>query len=343
MASIYDVAKRAGVSISTVSRVINKSAGVKPAKAEAVAEAMKFYEFEPSQAARGLATGATETIGVYTPHGDGGLFEDTYLLECLRGIDEIVSDSEYSLLLMNETSKYHKDQNQRPKFDKYVKQNRVDGLIMLDYPKESRLIEAYDNARSRKFPIIYIGKKRKNTGSNVYAGYTDYHKEALDRFIKNGHKNILYIYFGHEEAVEKIKECMGYEHPEVNLTLARLDSGKASDIKATIEKLAKDIKKLRITAALCDSVNVAEIFSAMLGMKNIRIPEDISMITVEHKRDSAEELIPPLSAYYVPARELGRKAAEILLKELKTHEILDEEEKLFPEYIDRGSVKNKRI
>lgn len=55
-ASIHDVAKRAGVSISTVSRVINHSAGVKESKTAAVLEAMEYYNYQPSQFGRGLVT-----------------------------------------------------------------------------------------------------------------------------------------------------------------------------------------------------------------------------------------------------------------------------------------------
>ena len=55
-ASIHDVAKRAGVSISTVSRVINNSAGVKDSKVAAVREALEYYDYQPSQFGRGLVT-----------------------------------------------------------------------------------------------------------------------------------------------------------------------------------------------------------------------------------------------------------------------------------------------
>ena len=78
--SIHDVAKRAGVSISTVSRVINKSAGVKESKAAAVREALEYFDYQPSQFGRGLVTGNSMIIGVYSPFSDGSMFENGYLL-----------------------------------------------------------------------------------------------------------------------------------------------------------------------------------------------------------------------------------------------------------------------
>ena len=64
-ASIYDVAKRAGVSISTVSRIMNGSANVSEVKKAAVQEAMEFYQYEPNQFARGLVKQRSNLIGIY--------------------------------------------------------------------------------------------------------------------------------------------------------------------------------------------------------------------------------------------------------------------------------------
>ena len=65
-ASIYDVAKRAGVSISTVSRILNNSANVSDKKVQAVKEAMEYYQYEPNQFGRGLVKQRSNMIGVYT-------------------------------------------------------------------------------------------------------------------------------------------------------------------------------------------------------------------------------------------------------------------------------------
>ncbi len=109
-ASIHDVAKRAGVSIATVSRVVNNSAGVKESKVAAVKEALEYYDYQPSQFGRGLVTGTSKMIGVYSPLAGGSMFESGYMLECLRGIDNIIRESSYSLLLMNESVSYEKSE-----------------------------------------------------------------------------------------------------------------------------------------------------------------------------------------------------------------------------------------
>ena len=108
-ASIHDVAKRAGVSISTVSRVINHSAGVKESKTAAVLEAMEYYNYQPSQFGRGLVTGSSRIVGVYSPLPGGAMFQDGYMLECLRGIESALSKSPYSLLLIGEVNAIEKN------------------------------------------------------------------------------------------------------------------------------------------------------------------------------------------------------------------------------------------
>ena len=115
--SIRDVAKRAGVSVSTVSRILNQSAGVSSKKTAAVREAMEYYHYVPSQFGRSLAKQQSWMIGVYYPYtAQGSLFNNSANIEVLRGHDSVIADSRYSILLINESEGYIKNPQQRPKF-----------------------------------------------------------------------------------------------------------------------------------------------------------------------------------------------------------------------------------
>ena len=96
-ASIYDVAKRAGVSISTVSRILNNSANVSDKKVQAVKEAMEYYQYEPNQFGRGLVKQRSNMIGVYTPFHSGSVFESSYTLELLKGIERVLTRHNYGI------------------------------------------------------------------------------------------------------------------------------------------------------------------------------------------------------------------------------------------------------
>ena len=65
-------------------------------------------------------------IGVYSPLANGSMFENGYLLECLRGIDNVIRESDYSLLLINEAAGYEENRKTKPKFIDYVSQKRID-------------------------------------------------------------------------------------------------------------------------------------------------------------------------------------------------------------------------
>ena len=96
--SIEDVAKRAGVSITTVSRVINKLPSVKGKNKQKVLDAVKELNFQPSVLAQRLATGKSNVIALVVPRYEG-MFYSFYLLELLRGIGTLCEVLKLDLLL----------------------------------------------------------------------------------------------------------------------------------------------------------------------------------------------------------------------------------------------------
>ena len=129
-ASIYDVAKRAGVSISTVSRIMNGSANVSEVKKAAVQEAMEFYQYEPNQFARGLVKQRSNLIGIYFSMASASMFESSYNLELLKGIEKVLTYQNYNMVLINEMEEYKSRSKGTPKYLEFVRQKRIDGLIL---------------------------------------------------------------------------------------------------------------------------------------------------------------------------------------------------------------------
>lgn len=119
--TIREVAKRAGVSISTVSRVFNETAIVDEATKEKVRSAARDLRYTPNQAARSLVMNETRTIGLILPAVFG-----EYYSEVLRGMDEIASASDYDIILSGSKSI-------GSKFEKSIRamSGRVDGLIIM--------------------------------------------------------------------------------------------------------------------------------------------------------------------------------------------------------------------
>jgi DNA-binding LacI/PurR family transcriptional regulator len=151
MATLYDVCEKTGLSTATVSRVINGSGLVKEETRTRVLEAMKELNYRPNQAARKLAGGKTDTIGVVLPLLDNG-----YYVRVLRGID-IVSTKEKLKLLI---SFYHSDSDLHEILSSLGREGRTDAVILMNNeffgPDKARELTG-DN-----IPIALIGQENEN-------------------------------------------------------------------------------------------------------------------------------------------------------------------------------------
>lgn len=337
--SIHDVAKRAGVSISTVSRVINKSAGVKESKAAAVREALEYFDYQPSQFGRGLVTGNSMIIGVYSPISDGCMFENGYLMECLRGIDNIIRESPYGLLLINESKHYENNTKAKPKFVEYVNQKIIDGLIVLSIPSDGRLEGALSAIIEENFPVGYIGKRFNEKGINVYACYEEYMMDGIMRLYQKGHRRIAFLPLKSRSNTNqklKYKAETKFKGLKVNITDV------TSDIE--IEFLADILKYMldeaHITAMICEDMRILTKVQGIITSMDKKLGDDISIISVEHVKNTGAQMLPKIDCYYVPSLILGETIATELL-EWMNHRTNNRvmTQNFMPEYMERGSVR----
>ena len=323
-ASIHDVAKRAGVSISTVSRVINNSAGVKDSKAAAVREALEYYDYQPSQFGRGLVTGSSKMIGVYSPLANGSMFENGYLLE--------------SLLLINEAAGYEENRKAKPKFIDYVSQKRIDGLIVLTIPSDGRLEGSLSAIIEEDFPVGYIGKRFSEKGMNVYASYEEYILDGIRRLYEKGHRRIAFLPLKSRSNTNlklKSKAETKFTGLKINITdtVYNIDADFLRDI------LKYMIEEAHVTAMICEDLGLLVKVQSILSSMGKQLGEDISVICVEHVKGKGAKMLPKIDCYYVPSLELGETIATELLNQLSGKKNTDLSKKYMPEYMDRGSVR----
>lgn len=336
-ASIHDVAKRAGVSISTVSRVINNSAGVKDSKVAAVREALEYYDYQPSQFGRGLVTGSSKMIGVYSPLANGNMFENGYLLECLRGIDNVIRESDYSLLLINETSTYEENKKAKPKFIDYVSQKKIDGLIVLTIPSDGRLEGALSAIIEDDFPVGYIGKRFSEKGMNVYAGYEEYMMDGIRRLYEKGHRKIAFLPLKNRSNTNlklKSKAETKFSGLKINIT----DTTSDIDVDFLRDIIKYMTKEEHVTALICEDLGLLVKVQSILNSMEQQIGRDISVISVEHVKDQGAKMLPKIDCYFVPSLELGETIATELLNQLNGKKNTELSKKYMPEYMERGSV-----
>lgn len=333
--SIRDVAKRAGVSISTVSRVMNNSATVDDEKVMAVKEAMEFYDYQPNQFGRGLVKQNSKMIGVYFAH-TYGLFDSTYNLELLKGIQKVLDRFKYSMVLIHEDGGYQEGK----KFLDYASQKKIDGLILSSIAVNTQAEIAYKKLLEDRFPMTYIGRSFHKNGSNVYAQYERYMYQMIEKFYMAGHKKILiYIYELHHGYIKDVLDKVGQHMVDMHVYI-EYQSG---DIYINAREQIRDQIHFYVTEKGCTAIGYPHMdhMNLILGIcqeLKISIPKDLSIIGVEHREMEGSTYFPSINAFYVPAKEMGEAAAEMLIQGIEKGTISEISRELKTSYMARDSV-----
>ncbi len=340
MPSIKDVAKRAGVSTATVSRYINKNTYVDEAKVLAIKEAMDFYHYAPSQFGRGLVKQKTNLIGVYFAFaGVGSLFDSIYNTELLRGIEEALNDTGYSMVMLSEDAAYFRGENDLPKYLDFIRQKRMDGLIISGLTTKLITEGSLKELSDLNFPVVYIGKKLFENDLNIYAQFTKYRTAMVKKLAEYGHKKILMFIFRQHDYFEKeLLESVAKEVPQVEFKLLTIDNANQDTL------IIKDILKQwhvdeGYTGFCLPDIQSSMLFyNACLEME-ISIPKDISVIAVENKLGEGKVTFPETSVYNTRVSEMGRQAAKLLLSRILGEDTKETTLEFESTYIERNSIR----
>ncbi len=190
MVNIYDVSEKAGVSIATVSRVINGNSNVSEKTKQRVLSVMKEIGYTPNVFARGLGLNSMKTIGIMCTDSS-----DIYLANAVYYLERELRNNHYdSILCCTGTSTANKE-----KYLKLVLSKRVDGIILVGSKFLSNKPGTKENdyilKASKDLPVMLVNGNLK--GSNIYATLCDDEKavySVTDSLIKNGRRNIVYLY-----------------------------------------------------------------------------------------------------------------------------------------------------
>lgn len=298
------VAAAAGVSPSTVSRILNGTAVVSALKKKAVDDAIAQLGFVPNPMARGLAGGRTLSIGVVTQAIDSPFYG-----VALSGIEDALDPAGYSPLFVSG----HWDAVAEARCIEVLRSRRVDGIIVLT----GRLSDQALKTCAKALPVVVTGRTLKAQGlfalnfDNFNGGLL-----ATQHLIKLGHRRIAFITGdpAHPDANERLR---GYrsalEEAGIAFDPALVVPGEYHEVsgsKAVDHLLASGEKFTAIFAA-----NDQMAFGAALGLHrhSLRVPQDVSLVGFDDL-PTALYAVPPLSTIRHPAYELGRLAATAMLQ-----------------------------
>jgi LacI family transcriptional regulator len=297
------VAQAAGVSASTVSRILNGTAVVSQGKKQAVDEAIALLGFVPNPVARGLAGGRTLSVGVVTQSIDSPFYG-----VALRGIEDELDRAGYSPLFVSG----HWNASEEARCIDMLRSRRVDGIIVLT----GRLSDAALKHTARSLPVVATGRKLR--APNLYSLDFDNFEGArlaTEHLASLGHQRIAFIAGNseHPDANERLRgyragleaACIPFDPELVGAGLFHEESG----MLAT-ERLL-DTRR-RFTALFAANDQMALGACLALQRRSLKVPQDVSVMGFDDLSISRYS-VPPLSTIHHPAYELGQYAAAAML------------------------------
>lgn len=302
-ATLAMVAEAAGVSPSTVSRILNGTAKVSSDKSSAVRAAIESLGFSPNPVARGLAGGRTASIGVLTQTVSSPFYGEAHL-----GIEAALREEGYIPLFV---SGHWMESEEKKALDELMSR-RVDGVIVLAGRLSDRMLQAY----ARQVPLVMLG--RAVTGSRIESLCFDNRTGAMmatRHLIEMGHRRIAYITgdTDHDDALERLE---GYRDgmrqaglPMESKLIVKGDFTEQGGMLAVNRLLDAGIP---FTAIACSNDQTAIGALLALNRRNIRVPDDVSIIGFDDVAP-ARFSIPPLTSIHLSIYQAGEAAARKML------------------------------
>jgi transcriptional regulator, LacI family len=304
-ATIEEVAAAAGVSRSTVSRVVNGSTAVSPAALQAVERAIAELNYVPNRAARSLASRATMAIALVVPEDTTRFFGDPFFASVVSGINARLSRSDYVLNLIIASD------DPRDKTTTYVRSGAVDGAIIVSHHTSDTFIDRIAAA----VPVVYGGRPVRERERDYYVDVDNVAGAvtATQHLIDSGHRRIASI-SGPVSMPAGVDRLEGYRRA---LASAGLQPVAVEDGNFTADGGGAAMQRILDADVPFDALFVASDLMARgalaaLARAGIRVPDDVAIVGFDDS-PVATAVQPNLTTVRQPSREQGVMMADVLL------------------------------
>lgn len=302
--TIAEVATYAGVSVSTVSRVLNGLDRVHPRTRERVLEVVRKLNYQPSAFARGLAFQRTHTLGLVIP-----TISDPFYLSIVRGVEEAAASEQHSLLVVSQPSAAS-----ARRVCELFTQRRVDGMVVVGVTVPA---EATQHLRHQGFPLALL---QGGPGSVVNFAVDNYGGAVAmtEHLVGLGYRRVAYI-AGSDNTSDNGERFRGFRDTLDRAGLAfdpqlfaQGDYSLGSGARATEALLARTLPDAIFAA------NDRMALEAMLALRRSgrRVPEDVAVVGFDDI-PMASYASSPLTTVRQPGYELGFRAAKAVLGTLR--------------------------
>jgi LacI family transcriptional regulator, galactose operon repressor len=305
--TIRDVAREAGVSVTTASRALNNKGELSEATRAVVLATAERLRFVPSDIARALVSGRTQTLGVLITDNASRVYA-----EALRGIEDVANEQDYGILFMNSGDV----QDRALRCIQTLRSRQVDGILFT--PVQEGDVDV-DELRRSSLPIVAVVRRPPGedidfvVADNERGGYA-----ATHHLLELGHRRIAHLggrigasttearLEGYNRALRE--RSLPVDSRLIRRTLHTIEDG----YEAAVELLERPDRPTAIIVAT--PPQTIGLLRAVRSL-DLRVPDDISLVMGDDA-DFAEILEVPLTAVEHSSREIGRQGTQLLLGRL---------------------------
>lgn len=330
---VKDVAAAAGVSLGTVSNVLNRPDRVSAPTRARVEQAMLDLGFVRNESARQLRAGRSSTVAYVMLDATNPFFTDV-----AQGVEDAADEADLSLFLCNSDNRIARE---RSYLDRLLQQRVMGVLVTPIDPHEPHL----DHVVAQGMPVVVVDRRRdvathcSVSVDDVFGG-----RLAVEHLLDLGHECIAFI--GGPASVGQVADRLSGARAAVadatgggaELVVVETQGMTVAEGRNAGERLLGMARKHRPTAAFCANDLVALGLLQQCVALGVRVPEELAIVGYDDIEFAAAAAV-PLTSVRQPRRELGRRAAALLLEEASDPDHQHQQVVFTPELVARQSTR----
>ncbi|NYS48514.1 catabolite control protein A [Streptococcus danieliae] len=327
--TIYDVAREAGVSMATVSRVVNGNKNVKENTRKKVLDVIDRLDYRPNAVARGLASKKTTTVGVVIPN-----ITSSYFASLAKGIEDIAEMYKYNIVLASSDE----DDDREVAVVNTLFSKQVDGIIFMGYHLTEKIRSEFSRSRT---PVVLAGTvdiEQQLPSVNI-----DYRQATADavEYLAERNEKIAFVTGPLVDDINGKMRLPGYRD---GLKKAKYpySEGLIFEAKHNYEEgyaLAERVMVSGATAAIVSGDELAVGLLNGLSDKGIRVPEDFELITSDNSQITLYSR-PNMTSIRQPLYDIGAISMRMLTKIMNKEEVEEREVQLAHGLSERQSTRS---
>lgn len=302
MATLKDVAKETGLTVSTVSRVLNNRGYISEETRKKVYAAMKKLNYQPNEVARSLSKKSTNTIGVIVPH-----IRHPYFAELISNLESQAYRHKHKILLFNSQEKNEKESE----YLEMCTSNRVAGIILCSGTVEIQQLTGLN------VPLITIERYLENGTAGVQCDNGQGGRLAAKHLIEKNCRRLIHISGVHETVMPADNRAAGFqevcEQEKVSCNIVATSASQYNQLEyhEILEQVLREHPETDGIFASSDLI-AAQLLQVCRKL-DIRVPEQMKIVGFDDV-NIASLTTPPITTIHQPIKEMAREAVELLIR-----------------------------